>query len=386
MLRAITLLLLCVATTVHAATATVTLNGAPVAVPVVEAGGKAYIDVVALMTLLGGKATFDAATHKVAISSTAPSPAPPVVPKTGGSTGTAQLAGDNGELGKVYSLIKSRPLYFSLTGAAFTTEQVVVGDALVVPKADEKLLVLHFTIQNPHTTELTVRWDSLKITAVDSMNVSHEGVEDWADAENHQKLGITLKPAQKVAIYTAIVVPAKGSVPKLMVQPPTENNGPILRYDLRGKVAGLKAPIADPADASGATALPIVPGALNAAYPLANYDLTVEKFELVATKLGELEPEEGERFFVATVLVKNASPATVYTRWDSLNAVLTSTDGDELTYKDMFLATAPRSFGQDVKAGQDARVRLIFSVPKGSTPAKLALQEGESRTYEFTAK
>ena len=50
---------------------------------------------------------------------------------------------------------------------------------------------------------------------------------------------------------------------------------------------------------------------------------------------------------------------------------------------DALLATANRDFSQEVKAGQEARVRLIITVPDGATPNTLALKEGESRVYTF---
>ncbi|MHB9130766.1 MAG: DUF4352 domain-containing protein [Armatimonadota bacterium] len=378
MLRQLILcLLLLTGIAAFAANVTVVIDGKTVTVPVIEANGKAFVDIVALMQLLGGKASYNAAAHKIAITTKS---------SASGSSGTAELAGDNGELAKVYSLVKSNPLYFSLKSAEFTTSQVVISDTLYAPKADEKLLVLHFTVQNPQQSEKFIRWDSLRFTVVDAMNVNHESVGDWGDEKSHNSIGLSLKPAQKLEAYTAIVVPAKGVIPKLMVLPPGDNDGPILRYDLKGKVTGLKAPVADPADTTGATALETVPAVLNTAYSYANFDITVEKIEYTTAALNDDTLEDGDRYLVATLLMKNKAPGNVYTRWDSLAPTLTGKDGEELKYHDMILASSSKSFSQEVKAGQEIHVRLYFTVPKDSTAKTLALKEGDSRTYEIAVK
>ena len=107
-----------------------------------------------------------------------PAPKKPVAAPT---APTVQLAGDNGLFGNVFKIKKEGTLFFRLKSAEYTTEQVVMGDTLYVPTSEEKLLVLHLTIQNPSKSEQFVRWDSLNFTAVDSMNNNHEGNSDWGD-------------------------------------------------------------------------------------------------------------------------------------------------------------------------------------------------------------
>ena len=308
------------------------------------------------------------------------------------TVGTVQLAGDNGVFGTVYSICKQTPIFFRLKSAEFTTNQVVINDQIFVPKANEKLLVLQFTIQNPQKTEMFVRYDSLRFTAVDKTNTNCEGSKDWGDSDDpkHGSVAVTLKPAQTVNVFTPIIVPADGIVPKLMVLPATEGDGPVLRYDLKdnpkNKVTPLSAPTADPADTSGYTALETVPGAIGTPYPYQSFDITIEKFDFTTSAMGDNTPEDGERFLLVTMLMKNESPTEQYVRWDAVSPVLTSSDGEELTYTDMFLPTGNRPFSQSVKGLAEARVRMLFKVPKDVTPKTLALKEGESRTYTFEVK
>lgn len=299
---------------------------------------------------------------------------------------TAQLPGDNGVFGTVYTIRKGYPLYFRLKSAEFTTEQVKIGEGLYAPNASEKLLVIHFTIQNPSKSEQFISGDSLKFTAVDAMNVNHEYVGFWGDEKNKSAVDMSFKPTQTLDIYSVIKVPAKGIIPKLMILPPDENDGPILRYDLKNpknKVTPLSKPAADPSDPSGYTALETVPGELNVSYPFENYDMKVLKFETVANQLGEYELEEGESFFAATIWIKCEAFQDQYLRWDTISPMLLSSDEEEIFSVEMMLATANRPVDRNMKPGDEITVRIIFKVPQDVTPKTLVIQENESRSYSF---
>jgi hypothetical protein len=378
------LLALVLSATALAANTKVFLNGQPVTLPVMDVDGKAFVDVVALMKLLGGKCTFDAAAGKLWINSGA---APPAAGGAGGgaATGTPQLPGDKGALGQVYTISKANPLYFRLVSAEFTVAQVVIGDDIYAPKADEKLLLLHFTVQNPDkTAERMARYDCLRFTAFDAMNVGHPGERDWGDDENHQSVRMDLKPAQTVSAYSVIRVPAKGPITKLMIQPREDNDGPVLRYMFTDQINPLQPPFADPADATGYTALTTVPAEIGTPYPYQNFTITLEKFEYSTEPMKETPPGKGGRYLVVTLLIHISSPRETQVRYDFLSPTLTTPVGEELKYGGMVTASSGRAFGQMVKGGAEVRVRLYFTVPKDITPNTLTLKEGDdSRTYEY---
>jgi len=317
---------------------------------------------------------------KQPVKNTAAKPKPATQP-------TVQLPGDNGEFGTVYSLRKEEPLYFRMKSAEFTTEQVRIGKELYFPTASEKLLVIHFTIQNPGKTERLVRCDSLRFTAVDAMNVNHEAVWNWGDEKNKESVDMMFKPAQTLDVFTIINVPAKGIIPKLMVLPSQENDGPILRYDLKNpknKVEPLSKYVADPSDPSGYTALETVPAELNVSYPYHRYDIKVLKFETVSENLGNFELEEGEDFFLATVSIQCEALDRPYLTVSSLLPKLISADGEELQYEDILLATANRPIERSLKQGDEITVRILFRVPKDATPKTFILQENdECRAYSY---
>ena len=357
----------------------VILNGKPANLPVADLEGKAYVDIVALMQLLGGKATYDAAAGKLYINRAASSTS-----ASAANFGTPQLPGDDGRLGQAYKLREGSPLYFRLNSVEYSVAQLQFGNATFTPKANEKLLVLHFSVQNPQATETLLRSDSLKFTAVDAMDVNHEGKVNLGDEQTQGELNIRLKPAQRVEAYVGIVVPAKGIIPKLMVIPPKTNDGPILRYDLHEQVSPLAAPIADPTDPTGATALEVVPAQLHEPYPLRYFDVTVEGFETVTTALDAGAPPNGASYFVVTLSCRHMVPGESMLRFDTFGPTLTDAAGQELKlHGELLAATAARSFSQRIKFDTEATVRYYFTVPKDAKVKTFAIKEATSRTYQY---
>ncbi|MEI6500759.1 MAG: DUF4352 domain-containing protein [Armatimonadota bacterium] len=298
--------------------------------------------------------------------------------------GTAQLPGDVGAMGQVYKIRHDSPLYFRLNSAEFTVNQVRIGDALCTAAADQKLLVLNFSVQNPQQDEVLARNDQLKMTVVDAVNVNHEGDNDWGEATTHARVEMMLKPAQRIDAYTVIQVPAKGPIPKLIVMSLSDDDGPVLRYDLRDKIAKLQPPVADPEDATGATALEIVPAQLNTPCATGGFTVVVEKYQMITTALEGDAPAEGDHYFVATLLCHNLNSDERTLRFDTFILTLKDADGMEMESGGTLLgATANRSFDQGVRADSSTRVRLYFTVPKDVLPKTFSLQEPSGRIYEF---
>lgn len=296
---------------------------------------------------------------------------------------TAQVPSGNGELGKVYILRQADPLYFSLLGADYVVGPITIGDKWVAPNANEKLLVLRFTIRNPEQRNKRIRGDSLRIIATDAANANHPAYAEWGVAESHQLVGMEFMPQQELEMYTVLTVPARGEIPNLLIRSRVDNDGPDLPFDLRGKVTALPAPFADPADATGATARERVPAEFGVAYPFNRFSITVERVESVSTALDAGEPERGSRFLVFTLLMQNQTPVENLVRGDRIRPELTSTEGALLRYRGMLLATANRQVNQSIGPGDEMRVRIYFTVPEGSKPETLAITEGASRTYGF---
>lgn len=124
---------------------------------------------------------------------------------------------DDGQLGVIYAMGGQFPLNFRLNSAEYTTRQVNIGKRLFAPAADEKLLVLHFTIINPAERARTVRFDSLMINCSDETN-TNKPAEDWGIEANKAALSNQIEQNQPVDAYTVITLSARGPANRLTVR------------------------------------------------------------------------------------------------------------------------------------------------------------------------
>jgi hypothetical protein len=294
--------------------------------------------------------------------------------------GMVPMAGVDGKIGQTYTLGGDNPINFTLNSAEFTLERVTVGTYFYAPSADEKLLVLRYTIHNPNKHERSYDWGTLAFTAVDMQNQNREYENTAGARQTGEALSVTLKPAQKVDGYTVIKVPAKGVIPKLIVKP---DMGGVVRYDLRKDVKPLAAPIADPADATGATARREIPGALDQYYPAQRFDLKLVG-TVYADALGEIIPEEGRRFFVATVSFRNATNEEASYDWGTFTPTLADADGEQVEWSQALLkANRNETTDGTLKPGQEYKARFYFALPKDVAAKTFTLAEGESHILSF---
>ncbi|MFD1734091.1 hypothetical protein ACFSC4_27090 [Deinococcus malanensis] len=150
------------------------------------------------------------ATTAYAANSPAKQPAKPVV------LGTTQLDGQNARLGQTFTVGKQQPINITLLSAAYSTSRVMLGTQMVVPKPNEKLLVLRFTAHNPTKSDTSLY--GLRFTAVDAKDVNHVSESAFVRAGTSEEFRASLKPAQKVEVVSVVRVPASGVVPKLIAQ------------------------------------------------------------------------------------------------------------------------------------------------------------------------
>ncbi len=297
-----------------------------------------------------------------------------------GVRGTTQLAGDVGHLGVTYTLPDS-PWNFTLKSAEFTVGRVSIGNTVYAPQADQKLLLLRYTVQNSDSGEHGIAWNSIHFAVVDPTNVNRDCIEDAGNAATHATLDQSLLPGQKVDVYTAIPIPAKGTAPKLLM---SWGGSRIVRYFLADQLDRLPAPFADPADPSGASALTEVPAEAGRYYPLLNLDAQLISTAYTTQTLAGNECPEGKRFFVATLRVKNQAPAKVPCQYSTFKTRLLCSDGDRIDYNDYLLkATGDETFDRELDPGEEVTVRVFFELSKEVDGKTLLFAEGDSRTYAF---
>jgi hypothetical protein len=302
-------------------------------------------------------------------------------PAAAGVQPAQPLPGQWAELNKLYYLGEDKRIAFALKSASFTCERLYFGDEIQAPTAKEKMLVLEFSLQNAGKEEWTVNWATVHFTAVDSSDNNREGVDDIGQAKNKEKLSMSLKPAQKVDCYTCIMLPNDCQAPKLMVRP--QDEGPVLRYDLHGKVKGLEAPYADSKDETGATALAEVPAEKGKAYPGTALDFSYDDLAFASGTYGDTEPEEGYGWAIFSATVTNRAKDEWTLNWATLTPTLYGKSG-VISFSNGVFADAEGTggFGTSLEPGKSASVQYCFQVKRGATLKSFALQEGdEGRKY-----
>ncbi|HEY3282554.1 MAG TPA: DUF4352 domain-containing protein [Armatimonadota bacterium] len=313
---------------------------------------------------------------KPAAKPAAKKPAPRVV------KGTTQLKGDQAQFGLEYTLGKGSPMNITLKSAEYTVVPLHIGENLYIPKENTKLLVLHYTLHNPQHQEAQVRFDTFGFTVVDPEGTNQEFISAVGSEASQKDLDMNLKPAQKVEAYTAVQVPAKAEMPKLIIKASDEL---VLRYDLKGKVKPLPAPFADPEDKSGFTALGKVPATLGTYYSLGDFDVKVDGLSFRDTKIMENELEEGQRFVVIALTARNRHPAKRQLRFDTLNWSVRDQDGAEVEgYNNLLAGSRDADLDTELEPGQEIKARRYYRVPKDLGLKTLSVKLGdEGRAFVY---
>ena len=308
-------------------------------------------------------------------------PAPSKVPVV---LGQNQMAGENAQFGTAYTLGKDSPMNFTLRTAQFSIEALNYDTSSEVPTKDQKLLVLHFTAHNPMKSEQHLDWMSFRFTVVDALDNNHENMRFVAREGTNNTVRVALKPAQKIDVWTAVLVPARVALPKLIVA--SEESGlPVLRYDLRGKVKGIDAPFADPSDATGATVAAQVPAKKGAFNPLGAFAARLENVAYTKEALNEQAPEEGKRYLTAIFTLKNTSNSEQHFDWGKFIATLIDADSEKVEYNQSLLkANRDEKARSKLNPGEEAKVRFFFILPEKTAGKTVLLREGEEgRTFAF---
>ncbi len=290
--------------------------------------------------------------------------------------GTTQLPGDFGKLATTYTIGTRNPINFTLKSATYSVEPLTIGTRTWVPKVNEKLLVLRYTIHNPLPNEQPYDWAGIDFTAVDAKDVNHRFIQGIARDGENEPLHVSLKPAQKLDVLSAVLVPADGVVPKLIVQ--RERDASVIRYDLRGQAGTLPALVADATDTTGATVRKEIAVPAGTFVPLGVFDARLDSVAYTTEPILKREPGKGNRFMVATFTLKNRTTKAQSYYWGYFNADLRDADGEKVKYTQALLKGSRDERAQgDLSPGEETRVRLFFPVPENVAGKSLSLSEGK---------
>lgn len=304
--------------------------------------------------------------------------------------GTMQLDGEHGRFGETYTIGKRNPWNITVNSAEYSVGHLRVNDRIYTPNADQKMLVIHYTVHNPQKNDANMRYDFLPWTGIDAKNTNWEYIRALGAKGSEESVGMMMKPAQKMDVYTAIMVPAIGPIPKVMVRGGGEDL--VLRYYpneiVNGKnispVTGLSAPFADPSDPTGMTALSKVKGTVGEYYPLEDFDIKLDKYSFTNAKIDNKTPKNGNKYFVLNLTVKNAQPKPYKLRFDWFVPKLTDGDGMSVKWNSNMLGgSRDVRVDTDMEPGQEIGIRYYFEVPSDLAVKSFSICQRKSRTYEY---
>lgn len=301
--------------------------------------------------------------------------------------GTQQMAGGNGLFGQTYTVVGPGdygPINFTLLGAEYSVARFCMSSGSeYAPKADEKLLVIHYRVKNPNTTDMYFGSRGF-FQAVDANDNTIQDCGDSRRADSTQTVGETIKPGQGIAdLVTYIVVPANTVVPKLILQLGRAGTQDLVtRYTLGAApnvVKPIPAPYADPADKTGATPLAQIPGTIGTTYQAGYFDLTVDSLALAPGPFGDLTADDGKQFLVATISATNRSFGQQYYSGTFVPTLTTS--DDKITDFNELKADHDDPFeGRQIDPGETVRERIVLQVPKDATLQSLSIAEAVDNT------
>ena len=237
-------------------------------------------------------------------SASAQKPKPKPQPKspTLGAIGTSQMPGSICKFNTAYTLGKKgeAQINVSITGAEYVVTRVRTDTLFRFPPLNKKQLVVRFTLHNPLPVEQRYgRW--ITFTAVPVSGDNSENSEAWMEAVPNQRAEVTIKPAQKIACYTIIEVPADGETDKLILQNTSSPGSPVARFPLARLVKKIAPPYVDPEVPSGFTPLKTIKAKLGDTLQIEDEDVAALKVEQIEATGDPLEiPNEGYTYVLIT--------------------------------------------------------------------------------------
>ncbi len=287
--------------------------------------------------------------------------------------GTTQLPGENAQFGVTYTINSSdKPYNFTVKSMEYTIGPVYLDQETYVAEPGKRLLVVHFTLQNPNKNDLYGNSSQIDITAVDAKNGNWEAVNRWAIEETSQTLDQDLKPGQKVNLRLVVSVPASESINKIMIIPTDRK---VLRYNLTGKIKQLEAQYADPKYPNLSVPYERFQAVMGKdVFPMQKFSVRVDSCQMAAAT------DETDARYVVTATFTNHTKSEEALDGSQFAASVIDTDGSEWSYDGILWAqNSQRGFNGNIKPGQQVTVRLPFVPVEGATPASFMIDDNASR-------
>lgn len=309
--------------------------------------------------------------------------------------GTQQLKGGDGQLGKTYTLNLGTPqaLNFTLNKVNYLAGRFI-GDPGTPDERDylqdsgKKLVVLHFSVQNPQKVKYRLRFDSVNITGVDSNNkeVTRARGSSIYDEISHKTINVDLQPAQKMNVIMLLSLDSRASLPKLMVEANKATKA-VWRYNLAGKITPVGDPFRDPSVPDGSASLDQgIPLNLNYSVPAREVDFKVTSLSYSPNDTLDLKVPAGGKILLINLSFRNPHfrPFRLGNAFPPVRVKVF--DQDDIAGGQngkLYFASRDQQLEGELNTGKEIGVRLAVALPGGLTPKRLEFTDALKRTYNI---
>ncbi|MEQ8484629.1 MAG: hypothetical protein RIB46_09720 [Pseudomonadales bacterium] len=299
------------------------------------------------------------------------------------------------EIGTAYDIGPEPALRFTLDRAMYAlgwTDHVPSASGMA--GGDEKMLVLFFTIENVGTEAVRFRHNTLEFHAIDEQGLVHERnaalpvraarLTTAADPATRSADDTLLRPAEPLRLYTAVLVPKRLRIPRLVVGTRRAGNNE-LAYALDGRIEPLPSAYHDGHPEIVREEVEAGPQQFLAA---PSFDIQVDGIETTTdqARVGR-RPGSEQAWALVRMTVRNRTDGPQNLSAGSFRETRLIDSAGELHAPQLVLhETRPERARPRIEAGATGSFLVAFPLPEGASPRALRLEvsgAGGKRSHRY---
>ncbi|WP_339637650.1 hypothetical protein [uncultured Haliea sp.] len=280
-----------------------------------------------------------------------------------------------------YALDGTKRLQFTLTRAQYAlgwTDHVATRSGGA--NADEKMLVIFFTVENAGTEEIRFRDSTLEFLVIDEQGLVHERTAPMeirtarftaaAAAADHQLKETLLRPNSPLLLYTAVLVPKRLRMSQLLVR---QGNSE-LSFPLSGQIEPLPPAFQEGHPEVVREDIEVGPGQF---LPGPSFDIRIDRSEVTddPARVGRKAAQGSERWALVSMTVRNrAERAQKFSRGSFRETRIVDTRGEWHEPRLVLHAERAEKYGTPIDPGKSDRFIVAFRLTEDAAPKTLRLQ------------
>ena len=251
-----------------------------------------------------------------------------------------------------------------------------------VADSTQKMVVIHFKLENTGNADLPFRDGTLKYQAIDEQGIVHErnthmhvraaGLTTAVEGGVQRVDGTVLKPGQPVALYTAIVVPKRQRITRFVVAT-RERDAQELVFDVGGKITPLPAGFHDGSPELVREEIEAAPGQFLAGTSL---DIQVDRMETTTdAERGTRTLRDSTQWVLVGMTIRNRSIVKQSISVGNFRETRLVDSTGELHVPVLTLhPTRPEQWRPVIEPGETKSFILSFAIPETASPDRLRLR------------